>query len=418
MDIFNKFTKNLPILLTAIFLAFAVWILAVTTTDPVVKRNYSRPVELEMAGLDPSLIVTTELPEQVSMTLSAPTSLWANELNNANVIRAIMDFSGLEAGNYTVPVKLQIDAQPVKVDSYSPKELEISLERLYSKDFVINIVQPSSPAIGYEAGTPELSTSTATVSGPASAVELVTEVRATLDISQANEDIDTNLDLQALDENGIVLENVTISPERINIKMPITQRGGYRNVSVKVVTSGQVASGYQLTSISSDPPVVTVYSTNPELVNNLPGYIETQALNLTGAQADLQFALPLSVPSGITVVGESTIKVTVTVSPIEGSKTLTALPVEIIGLSPEYETSLSPSVVDVILTGPIPALDDLGSGDLRVLIDLTDYTAGTYQVEPLVELDVQEVLVESKLPASIEVEIVSPGEATPTPAGN
>ena len=254
------------------------------------------------------------------MTLSAPNSIWISELNNANVVRAILDLSGLEAGNYTLPIKLQIDAQPVKVDTYTPKELDVHLEQLYSKDFVITLEQPSSPAIGYEAGLPELSTSSATVSGPASQVEQVVEVRATLDISQAKEDIDTDLELQALDENGLVVEDVTVSPEKINVVMPITQRGGYRNVSVKVVTSGQVASGYQLTGISSDPPVVTVYSTDPELVNNLPGYIETQALNLTDANEDLQFSLPLSVPSGITVVGESTIKVTVSISAMEGKQ--------------------------------------------------------------------------------------------------
>ena len=418
MNIFKKFTKNLPILLTAIILAVAIWILAVTTTDPVEKRNYGRPVELEIAGLDPSLIITTSLPEQVSMTLSAPSSIWTNELSNANVIRAVVDLSGLEAGKYAVPVSLQIDAQPVKVEAYTPRVLDITLENLESADFDITVMLSSSPAIGYEAGTPELSTSTATISGPSSAVESVTEVRATLDINQANEDIDMDLDLQALDDNGVVITEVAVSPERINVTMPITQRGGYRIVSVKPIKTGNVADGYQLTSISSDPPVVTVYSANPELVNNLPGYIETQQFNVTGAKEDLQLSIPLDVPSGITVVGESTVQVTVSVSPIEGSKTLVDLPVEVVGLNPEYEITLSPDSVDVILTGPIPTLEDLTAEDIRVLIDLTDYTAGTYQIEPLVELDVQEILVESKLPASIEVGITSPLEASATPSEN
>ena len=44
MNIFKRFTKTLSILITAVMLAIAVWILAVTTTDPVEKRNYSRAV--------------------------------------------------------------------------------------------------------------------------------------------------------------------------------------------------------------------------------------------------------------------------------------------------------------------------------------------------------------------------------------
>lgn len=415
MNLFKHFTKNLPILLTAVALAVAVWILAVTTTDPVEKRNYSRPVALEVTGLDPQLTITSELPETVSMTLSAPSSIWSSELSNTNVARAYLDVSGLEAGNYTLPIDLQIDAQPVKVDNYSPKEIEVRLEQLYTKDLSITLVQPSSPAVGYEAGSPKLSTDTATVSGPSSQVEKVAEIRATLDISQAKEDIDSDLELQALDENGLPVDNVIISPEKVNVTMTISQRGGYRNVSVKVVTSGQIASGYRLTNISSNPLVVTVYSSDPETVNNLPGYIETQPLNLTDAQEDLQVSLPLAVPSGISVVGESTIKVTVSISPIQGSITLTSLPVEIVDLLPEYEVTLSPDRVDVILSGPIPTLDELTSKDVRVLINLADYTEGVYQLEPLVELDVTGILVESKLPASIEVEILPVVEATATP---
>jgi YbbR domain-containing protein len=415
MNPFKHFTKNLPILLTAVALAVAVWVLAVTTTDPVEKRNYSRPVALEVTGLDPQLTITSELPEQVSLTLSAPASIWTSELSNANVVRAYLDVSGLEAGNYTLPIDLQIDAQPVKVDTYSPKEVEVRLEQLYTKDLAITLVQPSSPAVGYEAGAPKLSTDTATVSGPSSQVEKVAEIRATLDISQAKEDINRDLELQALDENGLPVDNVTISPEKVNVTMSISQRGGYRNVSVKVVTSGQIASGYRLTNISSNPLVVTVYSSDPETVNNLPGYIETQPLNLTDAQEDLQVSLPLAVPSGISVVGESTIKVTVSISPIQGSVTLTSLPVEIVDLLPEYNVTLSPDRVDVILSGPIPTLDQLTSSDVRVLINLANYTEGVYQLEPLVELDVTGILVESKLPASIEVEIMPIAGATATP---
>jgi hypothetical protein len=69
----------------------------------------------------------------------------------------------------------------------------------------------------------------------------------------------------------------------------------------------------------------------------------------------------------------------------------------------------------VILSGPIPTLDELTSSDVRVLINLAGYTEGVYQLEPLVELDVTGILVESKLPASIEVEIMPVAEPTAAP---
>ena len=404
-SVFDRFTKNLPSLISAVALAVVVWVLAVTSTDPVEKRNYGRAVPIELIGLDPSLVITSEIPEQITLTLSAPVSTWDSDLTSSNAVRAIIDISGLIAGNHSVPVNLQIDAQPVKVESYSPDVIDIIIEEIYSESFNINLVQPSSPGIGYEAGNPILNKKTATVNGPSSLVDQVVEIQAVLDISQAKENINTDLVLKAIDENGLTVSGISISPEEVNVQMDITQRGGYRNVTVKVVTTGQIESGYRLTNISSNPLVITVFSTDSELVNNLPGFIETQPLNLSDANDDMVVSLPLDLPSGMTVVGESTIKVSVSIAPIQGSITLTNLPIETEGLDTELSSIFSPDRVDIILSGPLPTLDELITGNVRIFIDLTDFEEGTYQLEPSVEINIQGVLVQSLLPATIEVEL-------------
>ena len=413
MNFIKRFTKNLPTLATAILLAIAVWVLAVTNIDPVERRTFGRPVPLEITGQDPSLVITTELPEQVSIILSAPASTWSSALISSNVIRALVDLTGLDAGDYEIPVKLQINARPVKVESLSPDIVSLTMEKLFSESFSINLLQPSSPVVGYEAGEPELNTKRATVNGPTSLVNKVTEVRATLDISQSKETIDRDVDLSALDENGLRVSGVTIFPEKVHIRQEITQRGGYKNVTVKVITTGQIASGHRLTNISANPLVVTVFSTDPDLINTLPGFIETQPLNLTNAGEDLEVSLPLNLPSRVVVVGESTIRVSVSISPIEGSITLTSLLIEIIVGSPAYQTVISPDRVDVILSGPLPELDALKANDVMVLIDLTDKAPGTYQIEPQIQVGIPGILVESILPATIEVEIKITSAATP-----
>jgi len=404
-SLFERFTKNLPSLFSAVALAVVVWVLAVTNTDPVEKRSYARAVPIELFGLNPALVITSEVPEQITLTLSAPVSTWGSELTSSNAVRAIADLSGLTAGNHSVPVNLQIDAQPVKVESFSPDVIETVIEEIYSESFKIDLVQPSSPAIGYEAENPILGKETATINGPASLVDQVVGIQAVLDISQAKENIDETLALKAVDENGLLVSGVSISPEEVNVRMNITQRGGYRTVSVKVVTIGQVESGYSLNRISLNPLVVTVFSTDNELINDLPGFIETQPLNLSDSSEDMVVSLPLDLPSGMTVVGESTIKVSVSIAPIQGSRTLTNLPVETIGLDQKLSAVLSPDRVDIILSGPLPTLDELIEGNVRIFIDLADFEEGTYQLEPSIEINIQSVLVQSLLPATIEVEL-------------
>ena len=408
MRFFGNLIKNLPTLLTSILLALAVWVLAISNTDPVERRTYGRPVEIEISGLDPSLVMTNDLPERVSIILSAPSSTWATDLSMNNAVRAVVDLSGLGEGTYEVPVRLQVDARPVRIENYSPNKVVVNLEKLLNKTFKINLTYSSAPPIGYDIGQTKLEPQTAVVSGPASQVDRVVEVRATVDISQASQKINRDLTLVALDENGVKVDGISISPEKVNVQIEITQRGGYRNVTVKVVTTGQVASGYRLTNISASPLVVTVFSTDTELINNLPGYIETQPINLSGADESIEVSIPLNLPSGVIVIGEPTVRVSVSISPIESSITLSNLPIELIGQRPEYEYSISPQQVDVIFSGPIPYLDKLSARDVRVILDLDEFMPGVYQVDPEVLIEMPGIQVESILPAAIEVEVTEP----------
>jgi hypothetical protein len=86
---------------------------------------------------------------------------------------------------------------------------------------------------------------------------------------------------------------------------------------------------------------------------------------------------------------------------------LTNLPVETIGLDPKLSAVLSPDRVDIILSGSLSTLDELIPGNVRILIDLTDSEKGVFQLEPSVEINIQNVRFESLLPATIEVEITT-----------
>jgi len=225
------------------------------------------------------------------------------------------------------------------------------------------------------------------------------------------------LTLRVLDAGGLAVSGLTVNPESAQVSIPITQQGGYRDIAVKVNVRGQVAGGYRLTNVSVFPPVLTVYSQNPALVNDLPGYIETEPLNLNGASDDVETRLPLVLPEGISIVGEQTVRVQVGIAAIEGSLSLSDIQVEVLGLAPGLEAQISPSTLDVILTGPLPLLDKLTRDEVRFLVDLTNLPIGTHQVVPQAELLVNDVQVQSLNPATVEVTI-QPAQTpavTPTP---
>jgi len=399
----QKLTHLIPTFLLAFALSVAVWILAITAEDPAEVRAFPYPVNIEMIGQDPTFLLTNNPAKTLTINLRAPKTVWANLLADRTSIRAVVDLSAMSSGRHTVPVQIQIGQRPVEIVSYSPSNVEVTLESLLNRAMDITLQIRGEPAVGYRADIPEMNKTKATVSGPESAVKRVQEIRAVFDQSQAHEDFEQTVNLLALDNNELPVSGVTVNPDKVQVKEKIIQRGGYRNVVVKVVTSGIIANGYRLTNISAYPPSVTVYSTDPQIVDNLPGYVETSPINLAGLKDDREIRSSLNLPVGISVVGDQTVNVQVGVSTIESSVTLNGMRVEVIGVDPSLEAKVSPILVDVIISGPMPLLDNLKTSDVRVSVDMTNDLEGTYQRTPQVEVKIPELRVESILPGSIEV---------------
>jgi YbbR domain-containing protein len=394
---------NLQSLFLAFLMAIFVWISAVSNADPTQEQAMPSPVPIEIIGQNSELIITNDIATQVNVTLSAPQSIWNSLTTEKNLVRAIVDLSDLANGDHRVPVQLQIGIRPVKVVEYSPQNMEINLERLATKELTIDLLKKGSPAVGYLAGDAELEENTVIVSGAESQVNKVVGVQTSVNLSQVKDEINQVFDLVAVDESGTEVSDVLLEPEGVRVTIPIEQRGGYRNVVVKVVTSGSISTGYRVTNISVYPPAVTVFSADPQLVEDLPGYVDTLPIDLSGAKDDMDLQLQLDLPPGITVVGDQKVEVQVGIATIEGSLTLSNQVVEIDGLSEGLEALVAPDNVDVILSGPLPILDALRSADIRVYIDVSDLIAGTYQRIPQIELNISDLTVESILPGSVEV---------------
>jgi len=397
-------------------LSITVWIIAVTANDPAENRPYPRTVPVEIVGQDPNLVLTSDLPGNVSVILNTPQSVWESIVSAPTPIRAVADLSGLEAGNHMVDLQIQVNVRPVKVVSYSPRAVSIKLENLSSKSIPLDLIVIGDPAVGYQAEEPVLSVEQITVTGPISQVERVNKVQATLEINQGYEDISRVLGIVALDQNDNVVENVTLTPDRVEVFQEISQRYGYRNVIVSVNIEGQVADGYRLTNISVVPLAITVYSTNPQIVNDLPGYVQTMPLNLEGLKDDIDVSLSLDLPDGVLVVGDQrTVLVRVSIAAVQSSMPIANVPIQVIGLPENLSAVLAPEMVTLLISGPLPILDRINTDDIQVVLDLTDYEIGAYQLEPVVELPSDEIMVDSIQPGIIDIEIIR--APTPTPGG-
>lgn len=405
---------NLGALLLAFVLAVVVWASAVMAADPNVER--SRNVSIEVASLDPEMLLVGNVPTQVNVTLRAPTSISERMVNTPQAVRAWIDLTGLGAGTHEVNVHVHINEvfHPVRLLAQNPEQVTITLEPLITRSFPVKLEVSGEPAVGYQKGLPSRNPTFVTVSGPQSLVSRVQVVRAVLNITDSTDTIKADLALYPLSGEGQPVAGVTLRPDKVTVTQPISLQGGYRNVVVRVVTTSQVANGYKLTNISVSPPNVIVFSTDPRLVNELPSFVETIPLDLSGAEDDIDTRLALNLPPGISVVDDQSVLVQVSVAAIESSVRL-SLPLTVIGLTPTYLAQVSPASVDVILAGPAPILSKIRATDIRLILDVKDLGVGIYQIAPQVDILPERLAVESILPTWVEVSITEAPTPTPMP---
>ncbi|MEA3350577.1 MAG: CdaR family protein [Chloroflexota bacterium] len=410
----RSFGRRISTLLLAFVLAIIVWVSAVTSADPNEKRNFQVPIDV--IGLSSNLEIISNIPNYLSLTLVAPHSILEQLTKESTVLQAWVDLSELESGTHSIHIQYQIPSRfsPVRIENVEPATIDMILESLISKTLPIQTDVRGKPPLGYQVGNPEWSHDQVSISGRASLVEQVSTVRAVLSISGIEESIERNLKLTPYDQDGYTVSDITLTPGDVTVFQPITLKGGYRNMVVKVVTTGQVGEGYRQTSISVSPPNVMLFSADSNLIDQLPGYVETTPLDLTNAVDDFEASLSLDLPDGVSVVGDPNVLVQVGIAAMEGNITVSRV-VEAIGTLPEYQALVAPASVEVILYGPIPILEALIETDIRVVVNLAELEKGTHQLTPEVIVLPKQVQIESVSPSTLEVEITDVGETANTP---
>ena len=405
----RRFWENLGTFLLALILAILVWIVALNEENPIEEKPFTQPVAITLLNMPSDMIVIGAVANRTFVTIKAPRLVW--DKLTAQQIEVTADLGQLGPGTHLVPLQARVDAASSRVTALNPISITVVLERQEARACPVQLIQSGAPALGYEADQAQLVPGQVTLEGPASAVASVAACVARISLDTLKQDFSGQAAVTPLDAKGNVVTRVTLSPDNIQVKIPVTQKQGFRDVAVKVVITGQLASGYQVTNIAVTPQVLTLSSADPALVEHLPGFIETMPLDISGANTDVVRRVALQLPAG--VEGAESVLVEVNVAAIEYSLTVQRL-LEIRGLAPGLAATPSPDTVDVLILGPLPVLDNLTPADVRVVLDVQGLGPGTYHLTPQVLLLSDRLRAENVLPSEIEVII---DRATPTPTG-
>jgi YbbR domain-containing protein len=405
------FIRNVSTLLLSVAIAITIWIVALNEADPFQEKAFPQLIPVTLQNLPEGMIIVGDKPQGVEVRVRAPASVWARL--TAEQIHITVDLADTATGTISAPLQSAIDYREARILSVAPSQVRLTLEKIVTRNIPVKVQMRGEPAVGYQAKLPQLSLRTATISGPSSIADTVSELLAPINLSGVKQTINDTLTLIPVNTTGQFVSGLKVEPATTGVIIAVEQLGGYRDVAVKALIEGQIATGHRITNIVVAPSVVTLFSSDPSLVAALPGVVETEKLNISKASDDIETRLGLKLPAGVSVIGSQSVLLQVSIAAIESSLTIQR-DLEIRGLTSIFNAIASPSSVDVILSGPLPTLDTLDPGDVRVTLNLSNLTPGIHQIKPEVIALPQKVNVQTILPATIEVIITGPG--TPTPS--
>ena len=397
----RELLADMLLLLLAFLLALAATTAVRASSDPVLQGR-QEGVLLQVEGMPPNTTLAAPLPRTVAVEYEAPSSQLPSI--GLSTFQAAVSLEEVSDGVTRVPVEVTTTSSRVNVLGAVPEEVDVSVAAIITKTMPVSVRVEDADTLSaaYEiGGQPSAKPSEVTISGPEPSVNAVATVGTILSVENATSTVRELRPLIVLDEEGNQLTDVTVEPEEVEVTVVIRRRVDARDVGVRAVTTGSPPEGYWLSGLTVDPASVTIQG-SPTIIADMGSFVDTLPVDLTEAVGETVVEVPLDLPGDVQAVNSegnalTNVSVTAQVAPRSGDL-LTERPVEIINDRGTLTISMEPDVVELLLSGPLPTLNEIEQDPtlVRVVIDALQLSPGR----------IVEVTPEVIAPGDVRVQLV------------
>lgn len=326
---------------------------------------------------------------------------------------ATVDLAGVDParGRVTVPVQVRSTDERIQVLGYFPSQLQIQLDPFRTRTVPVRVDKGPAPS-GLEVRPETVDPAQVQVSGPESIVNRVAYARASVVIETSGLNVDRDVPLVPVDVVGDPLVPVDVTPDTAHVTIPVFGKLDSRTLPVHPVIIGQPAAGFVVAAVTVDPSIVTVEG-DPDRLTALDT-VDTEALSVSGATADVQSTVKLDLPTDVLATGSGTVTVNVRVRASTETRTFKA-GIELVGARADRVYDPSTDQVSVTIFGSTADLDRLSLGPLAVSAQVGDLGPGRHDVALTLQVPAG-LRLESIDPDAIVVTVALPPTPAPTPA--
>jgi YbbR domain-containing protein len=377
----KKNNRQILIKLCCVIASFCLWLYISNVENPIstyVIKNV--PVQLiNVDALNESKL--TVCPNQnFSVSISVRgTSLEVMKAKPSDFkIVADMSEYAVKEGENRIPVEMVHCPNNINIENSNNLWVDVQIDKLYQKNVPIKVKVQGKTKEGYYYLDPNLSETEAIISGPSKYASIVTNVVANVNVENLSKDLDVDSQLEAVDENGKIVDNVSIKPQKVEVTVPINRS---KTVSINVVTVGKQQSGIDIKAIYSVEQSVDIIG-NYNKVKNISS-INTKPIDVSSISGSNTLSVKLDLPEGIsTVSGKNSVNVKINVDTII-QKTF-ATNINVINLPQGFNCSLDNNSVNVTVSGDSSVINTINSADVKATIDASSFKEGVNSINPVI----------------------------------
>ena len=388
--------ENTGLAALSVVLAFGLWIFVTDAENP--DKTDRLPFSIPVRPVNvPKDVWVPEVVGEVGLDVRVEENVF-DSLTKED-FEATANLLGLAPGTVDLPVEVKplSERGNLRIVKVIPDVLrEVELAQLRSKEVPVELELKGSPPAEFSLAPTQLEVDSAKVAGPQDNVDRVTRVVAPIEVEGRTESFESAVRLEARDQLGNLVQQITVDPAFVDVKIEIVQQSFSRSLAVRPVVVGAPRQGYIEVGVAVDPPVVTVFGSEAYIDGAVS--ISTQPVDVEDATSDVVRTVSLELPPDVTVSGGGSVTVTVKITPVPGQQVY-AVPVTANGLGDGLSIVGNLPAAQVFLFGPSPDLLRLNPNDISAAVDLEGKEAGTHTVK-----------IEVKAPEGLEVRSVSPEE--------
>lgn len=392
--------QDLPLKAVAVLVALVLWVTVVQAAAREVDQEFTG-IAVERPELPEGYVLRGALGEVTVHVRGTPAAVGAV---GREQLHATIQVSLLAAGPepQDAPVRVRVDSETAKVISATPATVLVRVERITSRTLGVQARFANEPPAGFVPGQAAVGPAEVSITGPESLVASVAAVYATVRFGDVGIDVAQTVQATPVDANGAPVEGVTAGPAAVEVRVPLLPTSTTRTLPVLWVFRGQVASGFWISRVTSDPVAVTVRG-SPEALGPLQR-IETAPIDVTGLNGNRSSRVSLVLPAGVALLEPRDATVTVTVVPLTGTRPFPLVAVQATGLAADHTATAEPRTIAILLSGQVALLSGIAADQVTATVDVTGRPPGNHELDVVVRAP-NGTVIESVQPARVTVTI-------------